>query len=138
MASFPIAKVAYHLPVLLTCSAAAPLHHSKRCFIDCQKASFTCWSLASLSPNIYIGLTFFRNVIASCKYTPFPPIPHPPPHPTKNFPTPTIFINSLVELKFKKYILKSCAIDWFLVNLQYYLLSIIICFFLISNLIFLY
>ena len=39
--------------------------------------------------------------------------PNPPPHPTKNFPTPTIIINSLVELKFKKYILKSCAIDWF-------------------------
>ncbi len=36
--------------------------------------------------------------------------PHPTPH---IFFHPTIIINSLVELKFKKYILKSCAIDCF-------------------------
>lgn len=38
--------------------------------------------------------------------------PNPTPH-TPHFFHPTIIINSLVELKFKKYILKSCAIDWF-------------------------
>lgn len=39
--------------------------------------------------------------------------PNPTPHTPHNFFHPTIIINSLVELKFKKYILKSCAIDWF-------------------------
>jgi|GEM_PF-3875792 len=39
--------------------------------------------------------------------------PNPPPPPHQKFSHPTIIINSLVELKFKNYILKSCAIDWF-------------------------